>query len=260
MFNFSKSKKSHKTSVQTVEQYYDEWTDRYLKYGGDVIQALRTLEIDELLDYTIESAGIRNGMHILDAGCGICGPSRHFAKKLDVQIDAITISQVQVQIAKEKNLAAQLDSKINVTKGDYHRLDQYYPGNSFDGILFLEALGHAYNPEKVIMAASTILKKGGFLYIKDFFLKEISNEKEAKVTEKVIENTNKIYAYNTLDLHQLITNLRLNNFDIRFIKRPEFNDDIRVRVAFEKNNGIDLFDGGNEFAFSDWFEIQCQKQ
>jgi cyclopropane fatty-acyl-phospholipid synthase-like methyltransferase len=60
-----------------------------------VIQAFRTKNVNDYLDYTIESAELKNGQSILDAGCGVGGPASYIASKLNVDIQGITISEVQ---------------------------------------------------------------------------------------------------------------------------------------------------------------------
>lgn len=245
---------------KAVEKYYDEWTSKYLEVYGDVIQAYRPLSTADLLDYTIESAGLANEMQVLDAGCGVCGPAVHFAKKLPgLILQAITISEVQVNEGKKRISEAGLEHRINVQKGDYHFLDQQFAGQAFDMVLFLEALGHAAEPDQVINAAAALTKPGGYIYIKDFFPLETKDQFLQNRINEVVGNINEMYSYNVLDLHQTLSSLRKAGFLIDFIKRPAYESDINIRKAFEDKFGIDTHAGKQEFLPAEWLEIKCQK-
>ena len=80
---------------EDVAAYYDIWTEKYMEAFGDCIQAHRPASEVDLLDYLLRRAGLRDGHRALDAGCGICGPARHFARRLNIEIEAVTISPVQ---------------------------------------------------------------------------------------------------------------------------------------------------------------------
>lgn len=245
---------------EEVEKYYDEWTSRYLDVYGDVIQAFRPSNTEELLDYTIGSAGIADGMRVLDAGCGVCGPATHFASRLqNLAIEAVTISQVQVEEGRKKVIEAGVANRVRVEKGDYHRLDQIFEPESFDLVLFLESLGHAEDPGEVIRAASEVVKPGSCVYIKDFFPLETKDEYVKGRVAEVIDNINRLYSYNVLDLHETLSSLRKNGFLIDTIKCPSYENDVGIRAAFEDQFGIDIYGGGSAFLPAEWLEIRCRK-
>src|SRR5580700_7041298 len=77
------------SSVSEVKQYYEDWTQRYIESFGDTFQSRRLNDLPKLTDYLIESAGIKSGMKIVDAGCGICGPAIMLCQKIDIKIDAV---------------------------------------------------------------------------------------------------------------------------------------------------------------------------
>lgn len=260
MFNWFKNKRQtpiNKTEI--VEQYYEEWTQRYLDIGGDVIQAVRTTNIEDLLDYFMKAADLQPNEQVLDAGCGVGGPAIHFAKKMPLHIHGITISQKQVDIAKTKIEEAGLENTISVIKGDYHELEKHYSPDSFDRVLFLESLGHAAAPDQVLRSAFKVLKPGGYLYIKDFYTKESDDPLEQKKINDVVANINQLYAYNTLDLHLILSTLRRAGFEIIIIKKPEFQDDTTTRAQFEEQFDINIFGEYDPFTPSDWLEIKCYK-
>jgi 2-polyprenyl-3-methyl-5-hydroxy-6-metoxy-1,4-benzoquinol methylase len=251
----SRAQARRKACAADVERYYDAWTQRYLEAGDSLIEACRPARTEDLLSYYIASIGLRAGQHLLDAGCGVCGPAVFFATQLPVTIEALTISQVQVDIAKRLIAEAGVEGRVSVRKGDYARLAELYPPASFDGVMFLEALGHAERPEQVIKNAWAVLKPGGFLYIKDFFARETDDPDGQSRVARVVRNIDEHYAYNTLDLHQLLRAARKIGFKIGVIKSPAFDIDIRVRALFESRNGIDIFATLPEFIPTDWLEL-----
>jgi cyclopropane fatty-acyl-phospholipid synthase-like methyltransferase len=243
---------------ERVGSYYDLWHERYMKVYGEVIQAYRPSSQSELLNYLQESIGLADGLKVVDAGCGICVPSIFFAECLDIEIHGVTISKTQVKEASIRIAQKHLEGRVKCIHGDYHYLDQLFSANDFDGVMFLESLGHAFDADMVIRAASRIIRHGGFIYIKDFFPRETDDEVLKTRIEKTIANINKEYCYNVLDLHRTLTSLRKEGFAITSIKGFDFVSDISVRATFESEFDIDVFEGG-EFAPAEWLEIKCHK-
>lgn len=245
--------------VRQVKVYYDKTTRKYLDIYGEVIQAFRPKREKDLLNYICVSSGLGWKTKILDAGCGVCGPARYFAKHFNAEVDAITISAVQCEESEKRNRDVKLDKQIRVTCGDFHQLTEYYPRNHYDGVYFLESLGHATEPERVIREAYAVLKPGGYVYIKDFYKRNVLDQEEQLKIDRVIANMNRHYVYNTLDLLTVIRALRESGFLVGFIKGFDFKDDTRIRAHFEKEMQIDVFEGLPEFAPAEWLEIKCLK-
>jgi cyclopropane fatty-acyl-phospholipid synthase-like methyltransferase len=251
--------KSYKVQSDKVAAYYDKWHEKYKAVYGKTIQAHRPPNDRDLMEYTVKSADLKDGQTILDAGCGNCEPSVYFATKFKIQIEALTISQQQVQEAAKRITENKLENAIHVRQGDYHELDLIYPANSFDKVLFLESLGHAGTPPAVISSAYKVLKPGGEIYIKDFYPKKPSDAGILKKINSIIDNLNHHYSYNTLDLNDTINALRASNFEIVFIKQIDFKNDASIKNDFEEKFGIDLFGEIEEFYFAEWLEIKCVK-
>lgn len=238
-----------------VGNYYNQFTDKYLETYGNVIQAFRPSDIIELHRYIMQSADLSDGQRILDAGCGVGGPAVYFAKNIRAHIEGITISSKQVVLANNLRRSESLKGTIDFKEGDYHLLSNYYQNTKFDRILFLESLGHAQHPEKVLKEAVGLLDKNGRIYIKDFFPFDIENEEIAENQRKVIDNINNTYYYNVLDLNTTISTLRKLKMEILFIRKFDFQDDITARAAFEEQTNIDLFGDLKEFRVAEWLEL-----
>ena len=242
-----------------VKKYYDTYTRKYMDIYGDVIQAFRPKRTKTLLNYLIKSIGIKYHHRLIDAGCGVCGPAIFFAKEKKCFIDAITISDQQVDIAQKKIHDANISKYVQVRDGDYHLLSSYYTPLSYDGVIFLESLGHATNPTLVLQEAYSCLQNGGFIYIKDFFIKKVNNPSHQAKIDKVIQNMNNGYSYNTLNLTDTIDALRAMDMEILYIKKFDFADDTTIRAKFETALNMDIFEGLPEFYPAEWLEIKCIK-
>jgi ubiquinone/menaquinone biosynthesis C-methylase UbiE len=246
-------------SSEEVRKYYNDWDERYERSYGNIIQAFRPANDDLLIDYLLESLDLRSGKHYLDAGCGVGGVSVPFAQKIDCKITGVTISDIQAEKANKFIQEKGLDSKIKIFKGDFHHLSNLFEHHIFDGIFFMESLGHSNSPEKVLSEAYRVLKPGGFIYIKDFYIREGNSRQEQKKINKVIEEINKHYKYQVMNLNLLLSSIRKMDVKLNFLKSFDFQDDISVRYDFETKNNIELFEGQPEFMPADWYEIKFTK-
>ena len=247
-----------------VATFYDEQTDNFIKVYGNVIQAFRTKNINTLLDYQINAIGLKNGMKVLDAGCGVCGPATYFAKQTGCNIDALTISEVQVEKAKLNITKNGLENNINIRKGDYHQLENYYPENTFDAVYFLESFGHAHNHQLVLDSVWKVLKPGGTIYIKDLFVKKALYKGMEIGIEKEITNINTAYRYNVPDLNSILDHVRKKGYILASLKTidiplEEF-ENLTISNDFQNLTGINKIDNLREYIFPvDFFELKLIK-
>lgn len=250
---------SYKIQSQKTAAYYNSYQQGYNEVYGDMIQAFRPSDTDELMRTIAASAGLADGMRVLDAGCGIGGPAIWLAERFKLNILGVTISEVQVQEANENIVKKGLSNSVEVVLGDFHELRNTAERGDFDRVLFLESLGHAGEPARAIAEAYEVLKPGGAIYIKDFYYKEPNDSYWRERVQKTIANINKFYSYNTLGLIETIRALRAVGFEVDFIRKFAFKDDISIRFEFEERFGIDIFGGEAEFAPAEWLEIKCTK-
>ncbi len=111
-------------------------------------------------------AGLRPGERVLDAGCGLCGPALDIAAAWpDVQIDALTISPVQVARSRERIQAVALQDRVRVHEGDYHALP--FADGTFDLVWYFESTGYSHDLPRLFAEAARVLRPGGRLYVKD---------------------------------------------------------------------------------------------
>lgn len=250
---------------EKVANFYDNTTDKFLAVYGEIIQAFRTKDVKDYLQYTLESMQLQEGMHIIDAGCGVCGPACYFAENVSgLKIDAVTVSIVQVEKSKLKIEERKLTNKIEVQQIDYHLLDKSFAKHTFDRVYFLESFGHSNDKEKVINAAWTVLKPGGKLYIKDLFLRVSHFEWEQSRINKIAEQINHAYEYQIGDLNEVLTFIRKKGFILNFVKTPQVNRDIFENLTisndFQNLFNIGKIDSWEDYIFPiDFFEILAEK-
>ncbi len=247
-----------------VGKFYNEQTVNFLKVYGNVIQAFRTRNVSTLLNYQVKAMGLEREMSVLDAGCGVCGPAVYFAENAGVNIEAITISSVQVEMAKENIKQSSARNKINVREGDYHLLENYYHINNFDVIYYLESFGHAHNHLQVLDSAWKVLKPGGTIYVKDLFIKKAMNKAMEAGIFKEIDNINNAYHYNVPDLNTILDYVRKKGFILASLKTidiplEEF-ENLTISNDFQELTGINKIENLREYVFPvDFFELKLIK-
>lgn len=222
--------------TEEVAKYYDKETDAYLGSYGTIIQAQRPTSDDKLVEYYSTQIGLKPGMHLLDAGCGIGGPAVALAQKNEVSIEGITISQIQVEKGRKYVESLNLNDRVNISLGDFANIDKIFPADTFDVVYFMESLGYAPNYYQVLQSAKNVLKSGGYIYIKDFFLTALTEKSHKKVQTEFAERVRKEYYYKGFVIHELIKAGYELGFYIEFIVPFGLQQDFSVANAFEEAN------------------------
>ena len=250
--------------AQSVGHFYDSHHDQFMKVYGEVIQALRTKNITDLLDHQIKSIGFRPHQHVLDAGCGISAPAIYFAAHANVHVDAITISRVQYEVAQQKIDTAGLGKQVRVVQGDYHNLSRYFSREAYDIVYFLESFGHSTAKRQLIESAWEMLKPGGVIYIKDLFRRIPLRPEHQERIDREILKINAAYHYEVGDLNAVLNYLRGKGFVLTSLKSIDLElegfEDLAISNEFQELTGLALIENWNEYVFPvDFFEIKCAK-
>jgi ubiquinone/menaquinone biosynthesis C-methylase UbiE len=243
---------------ETVADYYEAFTDVYLRATGDFIQAFRTSDTEGLMTYLAASSGLRDGMRILDAGCGVGAPAIWIARRFpSSKISCLTNSRRQFELASERVAASGLGDRITVLTGDYHELDALYPAASFDRVLFLESLGHHQGLTRVIDGAAAVLASGGAIFIKDFFRRTSRVHAVKAEIDAAIATINRNYVYNVMDLSELIDTLRQSNFTLAYARQPDLVPDLGLTIAFEHEAERLTYPSFASVHAVDWMELHA---
>lgn len=198
--------------LEQVCSYYDTMNPLYLKHLGRTYQGGWLANDSACASnlYLASQAGIQPGYRVLDAGCGVCGPSIDIAQAIEgVHIDAITLSPVQAQTARELVQQEGLAERIQVHVGDYHHLP--FKADTFETVFFFESSGYSYDRQRLFSEVYRVLRPGGSLYIKDVFCKEppLSDQEQQELAE-----FNRIYVYNTPRMSELVEAISAVNFQV----------------------------------------------
>jgi ubiquinone/menaquinone biosynthesis C-methylase UbiE len=160
---------------EMVRAYWEETTRLYLQYsttfqGGFVsVPGQPTTSSTNNL-FLASRAGIQPGQTVLDAGCGVCGPSIDIARNIrDIHIDAVTLSPSQATTARNNIADAGLTQQIHVHECDYHALP--FAAGRFDVVFFFESIYSEEFP-KLLAEVLRVLAPGGTFYAKEIFRKE----------------------------------------------------------------------------------------
>jgi tocopherol O-methyltransferase len=174
-----------------IIEYYDLASPYYHSMWGDHIhhgywirgdESKETAQI-QLIEHLAQLANLKTGSRILDIGCGFGGSSLYLAKKYGASTTGITISPVQVQMAKEAAAKKNLDASFLLMDAEDMQFAQ-----PFDMLWSVESISHYHDPRKFFASAVKFLKPGGCFALTDWFRKEnISPADKKKFIEPIEE-------------------------------------------------------------------------
>jgi ubiquinone/menaquinone biosynthesis C-methylase UbiE len=245
---------------EDVKRYYNERTGAYLEGFGEVFQGSRPASTTDLLNYIIEASELKDGIKILDAGCGVCGPAIFFAQSRNLTVEALNISAVQVAEALKRVQAQGLDKQITVREGDFHSLATTYNVGSFDRILFLETICHARDYRTVLEQAMTVLKPGGLLYIKDFYCQDFRSKPELIETQlEDLRALNRCYCLALPDLPSLLDLVSELGFMLEYLRKPGYDAVFEPWINFDRIAGQAWTPKLPYFELIAAVELRCRK-
>ncbi|HEY9651532.1 MAG TPA: methyltransferase domain-containing protein, partial [Coleofasciculaceae cyanobacterium] len=228
--------------LERVRDYYDTMNPLILQDVGRTYQSgLLTTHSKadpyrETNLYCAAQAGIQPGYHLLDAGCGVGGPSIDIAQHIEsLKIDAITLSPAQAKTARELVQQAGLTDRIQIHVGDFHYLP--FADAVFDLVFFFESSGYSYDHQRLFFEVYRVLRPGGTLYIKEPFSKEppLSNQEQQE-----LEELNRLYVYKIPTMSEFVTAISRAGF--QSISHRDLSGILSMeeinKTMFEYKNGI----------------------
>jgi len=164
--------------TRTAAQYRRVWSPDHLHYGYWDRRAWTHREsLNRMVEVLADTAGIRPGEFVLDAGCGVGGSARWLARHRRARVLGISITPAQVAEAEKRSRHF---SDVSFMVADY--LDTGLPGASVDVVWALESACYAPGTAKAefLREAYRILRPGGRLVMADGFTRRPPRTREER--------------------------------------------------------------------------------
>jgi tocopherol O-methyltransferase len=160
---------------EKIQRFYDLSSPHYLSIYGEHIhdgyyitgRESKKEAQDNLVKLLAEKAKIKNGATVLDVGCGVGGSSIWMAKNLEAVTLGITISPVQVEIARKLAEEQKVNSQFILMDAEQMDFTQF-----FEVIWVVAAMTHFQSQENFLERASRFLNKHGKFIIFDWMSDE----------------------------------------------------------------------------------------
>ena len=129
-------------------EFYSQWLDPTFTYSSAVFDGdfHQSLEAAQHAKYQriIDTLGLREGMRVLEIGCGWGGFAMYAARQ-GIHVHGVTISLAQLEFAQTRVLQARLSDYVRLELRDYRTLTGVYDG--IVSIEMFEAVGEKFWPE-----------------------------------------------------------------------------------------------------------------
>jgi cyclopropane fatty-acyl-phospholipid synthase-like methyltransferase len=150
--------------------HFGYWDERVKNFPQSL------LRMNEVM---MEGAHIKPSDKVLDAGCGIGGSSIFLAEKIGCGVTGISISERQVNKAKELAIEKKVTATIDFKVMNYCATS--FPNESFDVVWGCESICYADDKEQFIKEAYRLLKPGGRLVVGDGFVTDFKNNDQPSI-------------------------------------------------------------------------------
>jgi tocopherol O-methyltransferase len=166
-----------------VSPFYRSLWGEHLHHGywirGDESKEKAQLQ---LIEHLAQLAKIKPNSDILDIGCGFGASSLYLAKQYSASVTGITISSVQVEMAKQAAAGEHLDAQFLLMDAEAMSFQK-----QFDVLWSVESISHYQNLQNFFASAAKLLKPGGSFAITDWFKKKNLTSEETRKSIEPIE-------------------------------------------------------------------------
>jgi len=155
---------------------YRAWSRNFNMHFGFYRWGLNPLALESMLEemsrQVFRRLALRDGMKVLDLGCGLGAPTRALIAQHDVAVTAVTLVEWQLAMARKLSEGMPARGSAEWLLGDFTALD--LPGGAFQAAFSIEASCHAEGAAKepFVKECSRLLVPGAKLVIADGFMKK----------------------------------------------------------------------------------------
>ena len=177
--------------TEKIREHYDLVSPFYQKLWGKHIhhgyyktgKESKKVATDNLVKLLIKRSGLAKKAIVLDIGCGVGGTSIQLAKNLNCKVTGITISPVQVQMAKEAS--RNLKNKPHFLVDDANDLSLE---GKFDAVWAVETISHLNNRKNFFKKVTKLLVPGGKICVAAWLKDDnVTKESEKKYIKPIEE-------------------------------------------------------------------------
>lgn len=158
-------KRKVRDHYDVVSPFYRELWGEHIHHGywirGDETKEQAQLQLIERLAQT---AGIQRGCKILDIGCGLGGSAIYLAKHYDADVTGITISPVQVEMARRAATLENVGARFLLMDAETLDFTEH-----FNVLWCVESIAHYQEVAAFFVSAAKLLPSAGVLAITDWF-------------------------------------------------------------------------------------------
>lgn len=201
----------HDDEKRTYDDVFGTYRDEQANYSTCIFPRLAFSSPYEA-EYLLLTP--KDGMRLLDLGCGSGAAAEYLARRSNIEIVGVTNSSVQAGICRRK--FAKLGGRGQVIVTDFDSLD--LPSESFDAIYALESIGYTKDLDAWLARCWRMLKPGGHLLIRSPGSLDHCRRKEDYLSVTAFfEN----WRYNFVGANILVYKMRQLGFDpIRYRRLP----------------------------------------
>jgi tocopherol O-methyltransferase len=157
---------------EEIREFYDVVSSHFHDLWGEHLHHGYWIRGDEtkeraqiqLIEHLAQAANIQAGDTILDVGCGTGASSVYLAKHYKAEATGITISPIQVDLAKHAAAREQVNANFLLMDAEAMKFDK-----SFDVIWSVESISHYQDIAKFFASAARLLKPNGAIALVDWF-------------------------------------------------------------------------------------------
>jgi sterol 24-C-methyltransferase len=156
--------------AETVVEYYDLCSE-FMVFGWSESLHFAPLSPRESLEESqirhqrlmIEKLELREGMEVIDVGCGIGGPMRRVVREAGVRVVGVNTSAVQLNKAKSLNAEAGIGDMVDYLACSFMDMDAV-AAETFDRGYAIESTCHAPDKATAFAEIYRVLKPGALFW------------------------------------------------------------------------------------------------